>query len=183
MKRYLLSMAILYSIFSCNETNPPADLKPATTDSITPVPDSIPAKPDSNKPPKTNTGLSIGLTQEEMMDDSVFIDGSKPTSWEAAGITDVKGLKLFLKQVQFLVLKNDKEQLAKLIRYPLGRHIKTEQDFIKNYDALFTKDVKLSIANINFSQVFRNSKGVMTEGGKIWFTQVEDDFKIVAVNQ
>ena len=174
-------MAVLYSIFSCNESNPPADVKPATTDSIAPVPDSI--KPDSNKPPKANTGLAIGLTQEEMMDDSVFIDGSKPTSWEVAGITDVKGCKLFLKQVQYLVLKNDKEQLAKLVRYPLGRHIKTEEDFIKNYDALFTKDVKLSVANINFSQVFRNNKWVMSEGGKIWFAQEGEEFKIVAVNQ
>ena len=81
-----------------------------------------------------------------------------------------------------LVLNDEKEQLAKLIKYPLGRSVKNEADFIKNYDRIFTKDAKLSIAKINFSQIFRNSKGAMSEEGRVWFQQEANEFKIVAVN-
>jgi hypothetical protein len=177
MKKYILSIIIFPAIFACNETKTPAEVKAPPV-----IPDTVPHKADSAKTIKTDNSFGIGLTQEEMMDDTVFTDGSKPTSWEVAGITDVKGFKLFLKQVQSLVLNDDKEQLARLIRYPLGKFIKTEKDFIKNYDRIFSKDAKLSIAKINFSQVFRNSKGAMSEDGKVWFSQAGKDFKIIAVN-
>ena len=179
MKKYILSIIILPAIFACNETKktPPTD-----TDPVPVINDSTPAKVDSAKGVKPDNSMGIGLTQEEMTDDTVFSDGSKPTSWDVAGITDVKGFKLFLKQVQLLVLNNDKERLAQLIRYPLSRSIKTEEDFIKNYDRIFSKDAKLSIAKLNFSQVFRNGKGAMSEDGKVWFSQVGKEFKIIAVN-
>jgi len=175
MKKYILSIVVPVALFACNNTaNPPA----TTSD---PVIDSPAIKVDTPKIVKVES-LGFGLTQEEMVDDTVFDDGSKPTSWEVAGITDVKGFKLFIKQLQLLVLNNDKVELAKHIRYPLGKSIKNEQDFLKNYDNIFTKDAKLSIAKINFSQVFRNSKGAMSEGGKVWFSQEENGFKIIAVN-
>ena len=176
MKKYILSIAILPAIFACNETKIPPDV------TTIPITGSSPATVDSVKTVKIDNSIGSGLTLEEMKDDSVFSDGSKPTSWEVAGITDVKGFKLFLKRLQLLALNNDKEQLAKLIRYPLGKSIKTAKDFIKNYVRVFTNDVKLSIAKINFSQIFRNSKGAMSEDGKVWFLQEGNEFKIIAVN-
>jgi hypothetical protein len=124
---------------------------------------------------------TVSITAFELKDDSVFTDGSIPTSWENAGFTDVKGFKLFLKQLQLWVMDNDKEKIATVIRYPL-KDIRSPEDFIRSYDAVFTKDVKLSFATIHFSQVFRNDKGAMTEGGKVWFAQQGKDFKIIAVN-
>ncbi|MEP7108172.1 MAG: hypothetical protein ABI760_09315 [Ferruginibacter sp.] len=176
MKKYILSIIILPILFACNDSKTPVSEK------ALPITDSSPVKADSIKTIKADISLGIGLTLEEMMDDSVFSDGSKPTTWEVAGITDVKGFKLFLKKLQLLVLNNDREQVAKLIRYPLGRSIKTEKDLIKNYDRIFTKDAKLSIAKINFSQIFRNNKGVMSEDGKVWFSQEGKEFRIIAVN-
>jgi hypothetical protein len=177
MKKYILSITILAALLACNETttiqvSPP---DPAT--------DSALQKGDTTKIVKPVKNIGFGLTQEEMADDTLFIDGSRPTSWELAGIKDVKGFKLFIKQLQLLVLNNDKTELAKHIRYPLGKSIKTEADFIKNYDNIFTKDAKLSIAKINFSQIFRNAKGAMSEGGYVWFSQEGDGFKIIAVNK
>lgn len=121
------------------------------------------------------------VTPSEMEDDSVFADGSIPTSWENAGITDVKGFKLFLKQIQLWVMDNDKEKLSQVIRYPI-KNIKTAQAFIAEYDVIFTKPVKLSLATINFNQIYRNSQGAMTEGGKVWFAQQGKEFKIISVN-
>ncbi len=59
------------------------------------------------------------LSVDELKDDSVFADGSIPTSWENAGVTDVQALKLFLKQLQQLVIVNDKTGLADHVQYPL----------------------------------------------------------------
>lgn len=176
MKNYILSFIILSSVFSCNDTTPGTDEKSSH------VSDSFVAKIDSPKSIAADKLAGFGLTLEEMKDDSVFSDGSVPTSWEVAGITNVKGFKLFIKKLQLLVLDNDKAQLAKQIRYPLNKSIKTEADFIKNYDQVFTKDAKLSIAKINFSQIFRNSKGAMSDAGMVWFAQEENDFKIIAIN-
>ncbi len=125
---------------------------------------------------------TITVSEAEMKDDSVFADGSIPSSWEKAGITDVRGLKLFLKQAQQWVMNNDKEKLAAAIKYPL-KDIKNEQELVAAYDKVFTKDVKLSFATINFNQIFRNHDGVMTEGGKVWINQFGKDFKIFAINQ
>jgi len=125
---------------------------------------------------------SLTVSEAEMKDDSVFADGSVPASWANAGITDVKGLKLFLKRAQQWVMNNDKAKLAAAIRYPL-KDITTEQELIAAYDKVFTKEVKLSFATINFNQVFRNQNGVMLGGGKVWITQSGNDFFIFAINQ
>lgn len=174
MKKHFLSIPILFLI-ACN--NP----QTTSTTNAEIKPDSPLTLKDSPVMVKSYS-IGSGLTLEEMKDDSVFADGSVPTSWEIAGITDIKGFKLFLKNIQALVLNDHKEELAKNIRYPLGRSIRNEQDFIKNYERLITKDVKLSIANINFSQVFRNNKGAMSEGGRLWFSQEANGFKIIAIN-
>ncbi|MEX0636982.1 MAG: hypothetical protein WD135_09455 [Ferruginibacter sp.] len=134
----------------------------------------------------TNTAADMivavnDVSASEMKDDAVFADGSIPTSWENAGITDVRGLKLFLKQVQQWVITNNKVQLALAVKYPLN-NIQHKEDLMAAYDQVFTKDVKLSFAIINFNQIFRNSKGVMTSGGRAWITQEGTNFKIFAIN-
>jgi len=176
MKNYILSFIILSFVVACSDTIPVTEEKSAI------VSDSLAAKIDSPKANAADKLAGFGLTLEEMQDDTVFTDGSVPTSWEVAGITDIKGFKLFIKKLQLLVLDNDKTQLAKQIRYPLNKSIKAEQDFINNYDQVFTKDAKLSIAKINFSQIFRNSKGAMSDAGMVWFSQEGNGFKIIAVN-
>lgn len=122
------------------------------------------------------------LSAEELKDDSVFKDGSKPTSWDNAGITDVKGLKLFIKQLQQWIISNNKEKLASVVRYPLNKYMKTKENVLANYDLIFTKGVELSFATTNFSQLFRNANGVMLDGGKVWINQQGKGFKIIAIN-
>ncbi len=126
--------------------------------------------------------ISPILSLQELQDDSIFIDGSKPTSWENAGITDVKGLKLFLKDLQQAIITNNKEKLAAAVKYPL-QGLNNAEELIDAYDNVFTKDVKMSFALINFSQIFRNQQGAMTEGGRAWIGQFGNEFKIFAINQ
>lgn len=171
----ILFVAFVFAItlLSCNET--PQETAPATIIEM----DTVVMPGDSAK---TEMMKVSELSANELKDDSVFKDGSKPTSWDVAGITDVKGLKLFIKQLQQWVIMNDKENLAAAVQYPLNKTIKTKEDLVAKYDTVFTKEVKLSFATINFNQIFRNAKGVMTDGGKVWLGQKDKEFKIIAIN-
>ena len=121
------------------------------------------------------------LSVDEMKDDTVFADGSKPASWDIAGISNVKGLKTFIKKLQQWIVLNQKDSLATVVKYPLGK-IRNSEGLIHNYDSLFTKEVKLSFATLNFNQLFRNKQGVMINSGKVWFGQDGNRFKIIAIN-
>lgn len=171
--RYLFIISLVV-IFSCNTNNKTENDSGIDSKNWNPP---VIVKPDSG----SNTNAILTVTPFEMKDDSVFVDGSIPTSWENAGFTDVKAFKLFLKQAQLWIMDNDKEKLASIVRYPL-KNIKNPEELVEKYDAVFTKDVKLSFAMINFNQIFRNQQGASTEGGKVWFAQQGKDFKIIAVN-
>lgn len=182
MKKYILIVAIISTLtIACHQ---PATQTTTTTTTATTAENAI-AKDSLKKPldaPPMEMLQVSNLSAEELKDDSVFADGSRPASWQNAGITNVKGLKLFIKQLQQWIVMNEKDSLASVVKYPLNKKVKTKADLVASYDALFTKDVKLSFATINFSQLFRNVEGVMTSGGKVWIAQQGKAFKIIAIN-
>jgi len=171
MKKYisLIFISAVISV-SCNQPS-----KETVAEKIAPI--DITVMPVGSELMKVSA-----LSPAELKDDSVFTDGSIPASWNIAGINNVKGLKLFIKQLQQWVITNDKEMLASAVQFPLNNTIKTKEGLISNYDAVFTKEVKLSLATTNFSQLFRNARGVMLDAGKIWLAQKGNNFKIIAIN-
>lgn len=173
----ILSGLLLTATFAlaCNESNSSNAVETATATDTARITQATTAN-DANMIVAINE-----VSETEMKDDSVFADGSIPTSWDVAGITDVRGLKLFLKQTQQWVMSNDKAQLALAVKYPINT-IKNKEEMMEAYDQVFTKDVKLSFAMINFNQIFRNSKGVMTADGRAWITQDGNSFKIFAIH-
>jgi hypothetical protein len=126
--------------------------------------------------------LGVPVTNVEMEDDSVFDDGSRPSSWEVAGITKVYALKIFIKDLQYMAATDNREEISKLVNYPLNATIKTQSDFLAHYEKLFNPELKEALARVNPRQVFRNYKGVMLGNGKIWIRQFDDEFKIIAIN-
>ena len=173
----ILSGLLLAATFAlaCNESNSTSTVETATATDTAQIAETTAAN-------EANMIVAINeVSETEMKDDSVFADGSIPTSWEVAGITDVRGLKLFLKQTQQWVMSNDKAQLALAVKYPINT-IKNKEEMMAAYDQVFTKDVKLSFAMINFNQIFRNSKGVMIADGRAWITQDGNSFKIFAIH-
>ena len=160
---------------ACNESNSSNAVETATATDTAQIAETTAAN-------EANMIVAINeVSETEMKDDSVFVDGSIPTSWDVAGITDVRALKLFLKQTQQWVMSNDKAQLALAVKYPINT-IKNKEEMMAAYDQVFTKDVKLSFAMINFNQIFRNSKGVMIADGRAWITQDGSSFKIFAIH-
>ena len=99
-----------------------------------------------------------------------------------AGITRVHALKIFIKDLQYIVANNNREEISKLIRYPLNSTIKTQSDFLANYNKIITPKIKDALAKANLRQLFRNYKGVMIGNGEIWIAQEGKDFKIIAIN-
>lgn len=174
MKKYIfLIITVSIVLLACNQTsNEKRDETITITDTTK----------TSKIAPATEIMKVSELSADELKDDSVFTDGSVPTKWDNAGITDVKGLKLFIKQLQQLIITNDKEKIASLIKYPINKTIKSKAELVANYDAVFTKEVQLSFATVNFNQIFRNVHGVMTNGGKVWIGQKGKEFQIIAIN-
>jgi hypothetical protein len=172
----LLSGLLLTATFAlaCNESNSTNAVETATSNDTAQI-----VETNAND---ANMIVAINeVSETEMRDDSVFNDGSIPTTWEVAGIEDVKGLKLFLKQAQQWVMSNNKEQLAAAVQYPIN-NIKNKEEMMAAYDQYFTKEVKLSFAMINFNQIFRTYKGVMLADGLVWIKPVGDTYKIFAIN-
>jgi len=123
------------------------------------------------------------LTAAEMKDDSVFADGSIPTSWENAGFTDAKSVKKFLKKIQYWVANNQKDSVAGAVAYPLRKPaIKSAESFLENYNSLINEKIKKALRQQNLSQLFRNAQGAMVGNGELWINKTRKGLKIIAIN-
>jgi hypothetical protein len=164
MKKYcLLFTTVSVFLLSCtqnNNTSITAEGKAATKETT-----------------KVTVAPNAGL-----VDDSVFADGSVPTDWETAGITNVFGLKMFISELQQMVTANKKVELSYRVKYPINDKVKSREDFIANYESVFTEKVKQALQHVNFRQIFRNSKGVMIGNGELWIAQFGEEYLIIAIN-
>lgn len=164
MKNNIFLFIIFVLIISCNQNEKTSTEKKDSGSAI-----------DSNL-------IGLPITNPDLEDDSIFDDGSKPTAWEVAGITRVYALKIFIKDLQYMVANDNKEEISKLIRYPLNSTIKTKSDFLDDYNKIITPKIKAALAKANLKQLFRNYKGVMIGNGEVWIAQEGKDFKIIAIN-
>ena len=127
------------------------------------------------------------ITPEEMHDDTVFNNGSRPADWSVSGIGDPNQLKIFIKNLRFWVEHGNKDSIAHHIQYPLQKQlVNSPEEFIKNYDNIFNKKVINALNDQKLSQIFRNQQGAMLGDGMLWIRNFspgfEEDFKIVAIN-
>ena len=84
----------------------------------------------------------------------------------------------FVKTLQVLVAGGQKQELAKLVGYPLkvdGRErAKNEAAFVKNYDAIITKSViQCAREHDATEEVFSRNGQYMVGWGCIWFSPAE----------
>lgn len=102
----------------------------------------------------------------------------------------------FVNKIQSYVVSNDKAQLAEQVSYPIetkinGKSIKIQNknDFIMNYDQIFSPDFKQVISNAYTKYLFANWQGIMFGEGlnNIWINEVTPSgsnakLMIVAIN-
>jgi hypothetical protein len=123
------------------------------------------------------------LSAEDLKDDSVFSDGSRPISWENAGVSDPVAMKKFIRKLQVWVRDNQVDSISGYLNYPMRNPgIKDKSDFKLNYSDYITDGVKAALADQRLSQIFRNEQGAMIGQGQIWFRQSDNNIQIIAIN-
>lgn len=113
--------------------------------------------------------------------DSVFEDGSRPTSWSATGFTDPSRFKRFLIRFKGWVQKDQVDSIANHIRFPI-RAAGSPAWFKERYTRLFTPALKRTIALQRLDRIFRNGQGAMIGKGEVWFVEVDGRYWINALN-
>lgn len=126
-------------------------------------------------------GNAANSFRDSTLSDAVFDDGSIPTSWENAGITDPAAFIAFFTNLQQWIAEEKKDSIANHINFPL-RKVKSREEFIKNYQLIFNDEIRKKIANQNKRQIFRNQNGVMIAEGAIWINEQNKKFIITALN-
>lgn len=138
--------------------------------------------PSSEVRPSPAAPHTMDLTEAEWKDDSVFVDGSIPSSWGNAGFDDPIASKRFLKKLKYWVEKEEKDSVANAIRFPLPRSAKTRKEFLENYDRIINQKVKSALASQPLQAIFRNAKGAMIGKGEMWFAPAAQGGTIIAIN-
>ncbi|MDH6348894.1 hypothetical protein [Brevibacillus sp. 1238] len=110
--------------------------------------------------------------------------------YEAAGITDPVAFEAFFRKLQEAVQAGDKRQVAKKVHFPLrinkdgsSRYIRDEQQFLAEYDQIFSDKVKKALLVQNVQETFVNAEGVMVGNGELWLGQIGGKYVLFAVNE
>ncbi|MCO4293271.1 hypothetical protein NF867_10380 [Solitalea sp. MAHUQ-68] len=164
MKKYGLLLLLIIAACQSGPKN-----KQAETDSL-------------NTLKEVDTAVSeTPYAKEIAAQDTLFEDGSIPTSWGAAGFSDPVKFKRFIISFKEWVKNDQVDSISAHVKYPLGR-IKNVDDFKKNYSTLFDGLLKKAIADQHLDQIFRNQQGAMMGSGAIWFIESNGNYYISAIN-
>ena len=177
-RHFFFSFFVCLSITACNNSS--EGTPKATTDTIAVVKDNTSAKTDSTP---VAAASPFDLTADEIKDDSVFADGSRPTSWANAGIDDPVAFKKFLKRLQVSVANDLKDSVAAAIAFPLRNpELKSRKDFLQKYDVYINDKVRAALKGVKLSQIFRNGQGAMIGDGTVWFSKTKNGYAVTAIN-
>ncbi len=112
--------------------------------------------------------------------------GTNP--FETAGIQDPQAMLDTFAAVKTAVASDNKAEVASHILYPLRVNgasghqlIQTRGDFVDQYDAIMTKQVKAAIAGQTADHLFVNYQGVMVGNGELWFGASADSPQVIGI--
>lgn len=129
-------------------------------------------------PPPGNPNIDDQLNAQ----DTLFEDGSIPTSWSNAGFDDPAHFKRFLLNFKDWVRDDKVDSITAHIRFPLKTY-KTPEAFKKAYPKIFDASMKMMVDTQRLDRIFRNYQGAMLGNGEIWFSVIKDQYKIIAINK
>lgn len=134
----------------------------------------------------TGNPADTALTKEERKDKKVFEDGSIPTSWQTAGITNPIRFKHFIKYFSYLVDHNEKEKIAQLFVYPLKSvfpECRDSAQFVQNYEKIFGEYLKGLIDSVRLNELMRDQEGVwIGYGPNIAIRQTGNRYEIFMIS-
>lgn len=168
--RYLLLLTLF---FSCNTTSTTNKTEDSTI--VDGAKDLLPVQPAP--PPVVNP-----QAEQIKAQDTVFEDGSVPSTWSNAGFDDPTGFKEFLLSFKDWVKKDQVDSITAYIRFPL-KNYKTAEAFKKAYPQVFNATMKKMVEEQRLDRLFRNYQGAMFGSGEIWFSVFPEGYKIIAINK
>jgi len=113
--------------------------------------------------------------------DSIFEDGSRPTTWKNAGFDNPARFKRFLFQYKGWVKRDLIDSISAHIRYPV-RGAGSAAWFKEQYPHIFTHRLKAVILHQRLDRIFRNGQGAMLGNGDIWFIEDKGRYWVTAIN-
>lgn len=168
--RYLLLVALLYS---CNTISNTQKEDSSIVDGAKNL---LPVQPAPE--PQVNP-----QTEQINLQDTLFEDGSTPSSWSNAGFDNPADFKEFLLSFKDWVKKDQVDSITAYIRFPL-KNYKTPDAFKKAYPKVFDDSLKKVIETQRLDRIFRNYQGAMLGNGEIWFSVIQKEgYKIIAINK
>ena len=97
----------------------------------------------------------------------------------------------FVDQLKDYIINGERENIAELISYPIKVNIyghptkiKSEEEFVKNYDRIFNSSFKDAIKNAYTRYLFANWQGIMfgESSYNIWINEIDSKLKIIGIN-
>lgn len=114
--------------------------------------------------------------------DTLFEDGSKPSSWADAGFDQPADFKQFLVSFKNWVKADRVDSITAHIRFPLKKY-KTADAFRQQYNKIFDASLKAVVDTQRLDRIFRNYQGAMLGNGEIWFSSFPEGYRIIAINK
>ncbi len=114
--------------------------------------------------------------------DTLFEDGSIPSSWANAGFDHPEHFKRFLISFKEWVKTDNVDSITAHIRFPL-KNYKTPEAFREKYDKIFDASLKAVVDSQRLDRISRNYQGAMLGSGEIWFSVFPQGYRIIAINK
>jgi hypothetical protein len=154
---------------------PPAPPPPTSAEKVAEAPLAQGVIVTGSRIPKPNTSSG----REEGLDRKSGVAAQRAATSDAAGANRFgQDHKAFLSRLQVAVRANDRGAVIKLIDFPLRvnsqgrtRLYRDAQSVQRDYDRIFTPQVRRAILGQRVDQLFVRDQGVMIGNGEVWFDQ------------
>lgn len=171
MKPLYFAFPVLFALLVACQSG--TQKQTSTEDSISPATLATPVIPVAPPDP---------YVTEIKAQDTLFEDGSRPTSWDAAGFDDPADFKKFMIEFKDWVNRDLVDSITMHIQFPLKKYA-TPAQFKAKYAEIFDKETKKMVAEMRLDRIFRNAQGAMVGDGLIWFNQSPQGYRIIAINK
>lgn len=114
--------------------------------------------------------------------DTVFADGSRPSTWDIAGFSDPVAFKKFIALFKDWVAHDQADSVIAHVKFPLA-HYKTAAELKAKYSEVFDSTMKAVVIQQPLNSIFRNYQGAMLGNGQLWWNELDGQYRIIAINK
>lgn len=170
--KYLIIATLLFT--ACNSNSQQSGKDSADTGNIVEAAEQmVPVAP-----PPANPEIAEQMNAQ----DTLFEDGSIPTSWHNAGFDDPNDFKLFIVRLKDWVKNDQADSVIAHTKFPMKKYPNAEA-LRKAYPTIFDEKMKNVVAAQRLDRISRDQNGAMLGRGEIWISVFNGEYKIYAINK